>query len=118
MIEQHKSEVESLKKLLKPGRHPNIIRYVKDGILTRNTIRYIDMEFCDMNLDEYINGRKGPGGPEIYGLPQWDKQNPNTFLIIAIFQQLLSGVDFIHRKNMVHRDLDPKNGIAPRGLYA
>jgi serine/threonine protein kinase len=71
------------------------------------------MEFCEMNLSEYINGR--PTDVGVYGLPQWDKENPNTFLIIAIFQQLLSGVDHMHKKKIVHRDLDPKNSILSLG---
>ena len=93
--------------------HPNIIRYVADGILIPSSIRFIDLEFCEMNLNEYIHGTRAVEG--IYGLPPWEKGNPNVFLIITIFQQLLSGLAFIHGKNLIHRDLDPQNGIAPHG---
>ena len=113
-IKQHKKEVESLRLLqAEPEPHPNIIQYIQDGMRTPSSICFIDMEFCEMNLEQFIHGTRTVTGT--YGLPQWDKENPDVFLIIAIFQQLLSGLDFIHRKNLIHRDVDPKNSIAPHG---
>ena len=68
------------------------------------------MELCNINLEEYILGSK----IGIKGLIDWDiagREGQRQFLIIAIMQQLLSGLAFIHRHDEVHRDMAPQNGI-------
>ena len=100
-------EVKSMKDLGSEF-HKNVIQYIADGEILSDSIYFIDMELCDINLDEYMNGTQNISG--IHGLPAWNKEDPDLFLIVAIVQQLLSGLDFMHKKQMVHRDLDPKNG--------
>lgn len=88
--------------------HVNIIHVFEHGYLNAASY-FIDMELCELNLDEYIRGRK----TGVYGLLDWAeaaKQGYTIFLTVAIMQQLLSGLIFIHHHREVHRDLDPKNG--------
>lgn len=73
------------------------------------------MELCDINLEEYLQGKQ----IGIRGLIDWDtarKERQHQFLIIAIMQQLLSGLAFIHGHDEVHRDMAPQNGIVIRSL--
>lgn len=90
-------------------KHVNIIDVITHGQL-RPAYYFIDMELCDLNLDEYLDGRI----TGVYGLLDWAKakQDHGKFLIVAIMQQLLSGLIFIHEHDEVHRDLNPHNGNA------
>ena len=85
----------------------NMIQYIADGSIASNSDYFIDMELCDFDLDQYINGACNVSG--VHGLPVWNTDNPDIFLIIAIMQQLLSGLAFMHKEGKVHRDLDPRN---------
>lgn len=95
-------------KALNRESHTNIIRYIADGSIVENASYFIDMELCHINLNEYMKGSRDVKG--IYGLPRWNSEKPDVFLITAIMQQLLSGLAFIHKYGKVHRDLDPRNG--------
>lgn len=69
---------------------------------------HIDTEFCEINLESYING-SGSG----FGLMQWAdarSQGKDIFLIVALLQQLLSGLAFIHSHDQTHGFLSPDNG--------
>ena len=46
----------------------------------------------------------------VHGLPVWNKENLDIFLIIAITQQFLSGLRFMYKEDKVHLNLDPTNG--------
>lgn len=66
-----------------------------------------------MNLEEYIKGLK----TGVCGLIDWEtakKEGQSLFLTVAILQQLIAGLAFIHSHDEVHRDLAPPNGT----LYA
>ena len=109
-MEDYKNEVAAMKTLCNKS-HTNMIQYIADGSIVSNpaeSFHFIDMELCDINLNQYINGTLNVAG--IHGLPVWNKENPDIFLITAIIQQLLSGLAFMHKEDKVHRDLDPRNG--------
>jgi serine/threonine protein kinase len=103
----YKKEVENMKILCNKS-HKNIIQYIGDGIIAPTSFYYIDMELCDIDLSKYMNGGNNVIG--VHGLPSWNKDDPDVFMIVAIMQQLLSGLAFMHKENKVHRDLDPTNG--------
>lgn len=110
-MEDYRNEVEAMKTLCNKS-HINMIQYIDDGAVVSKLKYFIDMELCDINLSQYIEGTESVIG--VHGLPPWNKENPDIFLLIAIMQQLLSGLAFMHEKDKVHRDLDPRNGKALR----
>ena len=103
------NEIQAMDSLCR-GSHDNIIAIYQHGQLhPPQAFYFIDMEFCDINLEEYIHSKK----TGIHGLLEWDKaveQGGVPFLICGIMQQVLCGLKFIHDHNHVHRDLNPQNG--------
>lgn len=65
------------------------------------------MEFCDTDLEKFVNG-----GGKIYGLLNWpevSKQEQIRYVVTDLMRDVLSGLVFIHSQNEVHRDLSPQN---------
>lgn len=101
------SEVKALAQL----EHPNIVRYITSwpgpDIWTSNqqrnevsnrTYLYIQMEFCEGGtLTDWIRARNDL------------KKQRNTVEIHKIFYEIITGVEFIHANNLIHRDLKPDN---------
>ncbi|XP_008067325.1 interferon-induced, double-stranded RNA-activated protein kinase isoform X2 [Carlito syrichta] len=57
---------------------------------------FIQMEFCDRGtLAKWIDDRMG--------------EKPEKALVLEFFEQITTGVDYIHSKNLIHRDLKPLN---------
>jgi serine/threonine protein kinase len=84
------------------GSNENIIKVIQTGNFEDLSFAYIDMELCDMDLDEYIK-MKWSLYP-IDGIPDecriWD-----------IMTQIAGGLTFVHSKKEIHRDLKPSNGM-------
>jgi serine/threonine protein kinase len=83
-----------------------LVEVLKMGVLhspgpVKATYYYIDMELCTMDLEKFI-------------------QSPKTFKgesnIWKIMFQIASGVQFIHDRGVVIRDLKPSRGAPPPGL--
>lgn len=82
--------------------HPNIIRYYGSGIDRNTTYQnaddslylYIQMELMDIDLEKLIS---------IY--PTEERKN----YVHNIFDQVIDGIQYIHKKNVIHRDLKPSN---------
>ena len=108
--EEIDNEARAINKLCSRA-HPNVIKILDHGRFSPSAPTYfIDMELCEVNLEEYIQGTK----KGIRGLLDWETAKDSgqvPFLIVAIMQQLLSGLAFIHGHDEVHRDLAPPNGI-------
>ncbi|CAK7298272.1 Interferon-induced, double-stranded RNA-activated protein kinase [Vulpes lagopus] len=57
---------------------------------------FIQMEFCDKGtLEQWIDNRRGK---------KQDKP-----LVLELFEQIVAGVNYIHIKQLIHRDLKPGN---------
>jgi len=73
------------------------------------------MEFCEKNLASFIYeglDTTAPNCPEHFAAgvacpPIWCRQRE----ILGVMVQLVNGVEYIHEKDQVHRDLKPTNGI-------
>lgn len=89
--------------------HENLIKiYEHDMLQPNHAVYFIDMELCEINLDEYIHGHL----TDIHGLLNWDQvvcEGQESFLIYTIMQQILLGLIFIHGHDEVHHDLTPQN---------
>jgi serine/threonine protein kinase len=103
------NEVRAIKKLCQ-CKHSNIIQVLGFGQFEPEGVTYfIDMELCEISLQEYIEGRT------VNDLIDW-----NTIRIrqevhehaYKILQQILNGLIYIHCFHEVHRDLSPNNGTS------
>ncbi|CAD8174806.1 unnamed protein product [Paramecium octaurelia] len=77
--------------ILKIVRHPNIIMLYE--VFETTKYIFIVMEYCQKELFSYIVKNKKI--PEVNAC--------------ALFQQLLSGIEYIHKLKIVHRDIKPEN---------
>jgi hypothetical protein len=87
-------------KVTKQLDHPNIIRYLDNGVA--NDIPYLALEFAEGgNLDDYI--RRSPDGRLDFGEAA------------TLFVEVLEGLAYMHEKSLVHKDVKPKNILLARG---
>jgi serine/threonine protein kinase len=96
-----RNEIRAMTKLC-DGSNENIIEVIRTGDFEDLSYAYIDMELCDLNLEEYIRSK-------------WALQPvegaPSELDIWDIMSQISSGIAFVHAKNEIHRDLKPSNGM-------
>ncbi|XP_027972916.1 interferon-induced, double-stranded RNA-activated protein kinase isoform X2 [Eumetopias jubatus] len=102
-------KVEREVKALAALDHPNIVHYygcwagndyhLEDSINpSRAKIKclLIQMEFCDKGtLEAWIDDRRG--------------KTPDKPLSLELYEQIAAGVEYIHGKQLIHRDLKPGN---------
>jgi len=105
-------EVHAIQRLcVGPETHRNIVQVMNHGLLWNSPYYYIDMELCDLNLEDYIQ-EKTPSNT-VGSLPCFIKGGGLDALIQTwtIMSQIASGVEYIHSEHQIHRDIKPGNGI-------
>jgi serine/threonine protein kinase len=109
------NEVNTMLQLAQSS-HENIVEILGHGSLGQYTASYfIDMEYCDITLDDYIYGKE----TSVHLLRDYSKAVEDktlSFYIFTIMQQIIRGLMFIHDHDKVHRDLKPKNSMP--GVHA
>jgi hypothetical protein len=102
--EDIKKEVDAVIAICNTGGHDNIIKIYGQGTLPLHDYCYVDMEFCDMNLEDYIHS---------VGKPDFDGTQYSTLTEQRkkwnILTQIARGLNFLHKGHYVHRDLKPRN---------
>jgi serine/threonine protein kinase len=91
--------------------HNHVVEIINHGSFQKfPSLYFVDMEYCDLNLEEYIRGsRTSIRGLQDYAVSALGSHF--SFFICAILQQILSGVVFLHDHGRVHSDLNPRNSM-------
>jgi len=105
-------EVKAIKRLCGPGAHVNIVQVLDHGQLSKTPYYFIDTEFCDLNLHDYIHREPSPELSK--SIPYFIRGagSPSSLQIWVVMSQIAAGVEYIHQKGHVHRDIKPENGLA------
>jgi len=122
-------EARISEKLCGKGEHPNLIQIFRHGWFPDRSYYYIDMELGEFSLDRFIAIIK-PRRASLKGLSKSARNylKSNTTVIdhhygltltgiLKIMSDITSGIAFIHSRNMVHRDLTPRNGTNDPRFY-
>jgi len=105
-----------IRKVRDKGGHGNMVPVLKHGWL-KDGGYHIDMEFCILNLEEFIAGNvKSALGQKTYFNPQSSKGYLGCLSLWSILQAILCGLNFIHSLHEFHRDLKPRNSNSTRRL--
>jgi serine/threonine protein kinase len=115
--EDVQNEIRAVMKLCITG-HPHIVQILGNPAKLSNSTYYaIDMEFCEVTLENFVAGERGPI-PKKSSIRLHNgtiSSEPNALKwheICTILIHILRGLEFIHKSKELHRDLKPSNGIS------
>jgi serine/threonine protein kinase len=78
------------------------------------SLYYIDMELCDLNLENYITSQRSCMVSIKWQVSQSAKihipSNVKLAMILSIINDITDGLVFMHSRRVIHRDLKPPNG--------
>ena len=109
-------------KLCQAG-NENIVDVLRHGWFDIGSYRFIDMELCVTNLQDYIDHRKNaivqrPDLPNEYAFVREDSPpHVHVLNVWTIMHHISQGVEFIHNLGYSHRDLKPANGLQVFTLF-
>lgn len=117
MKDEVENEVNALQGLQRLGVQKNIVTVFKHGWLPRSDLHFrsglyhIDMELCDLNLQDYMEQKWTPEmRKRIFYFTENLPARMRVGQIWDIMEDITKGVSFLHQNNMIHRDLKPSNG--------
>jgi serine/threonine protein kinase len=90
--------IEEIKKAIRL-QHPNLLRYYDVAVLN-STNALGEIETLQIGVMELANAGD---------LKQFVKKNPNSPMLFSLLQQVLSGLEYLHQKGIIHRDMKPQN---------
>jgi serine/threonine protein kinase len=105
------NEIRAAEKLCKPGAHRNIVAVTEHGKFHPGYY-FLDMELCDLSLENYIQRRWTPLMEE--KVPYFTAEIPSRMRMAHIWdvmEDVTRGVTFIHQHKEIHRDLKPRNSM-------
>jgi serine/threonine protein kinase len=105
-----RNEIRAIKKLCN-GTNKNIVEVFGVGEFPDSSYLFIDMELCDLNLDEYMKGNWTV--IQVHGYPPGFRETQ----LWNIMKQIANGISFIHITDEVHRDLKPRNGLSHKVMH-
>jgi serine/threonine protein kinase len=100
------NEIRAIRKLCN-GKHKNIIEVFAIGEFADSMYTFIDMEICDLNLEDY---NKNIWMTNLVH-ENLDLKGVKELQACNIMKQISDGIVFVHQQGEVHRDLKPRNGI-------
>ncbi len=92
------SVIEEIKRV-KHLQHANLLRYY-DVAIVENTNSLGEMEVYQIGIMELANAGD---------LKTFARSHPQSPQLFKLLQQVLSGLEYLHRKGFIHRDLKPQN---------
>lgn len=103
------NEIRAIRKLCN-NTHKNVVNVFEVGRFRfhDNQYAFIDMQLCDLDLDQYMKSAR------VVNLVHEDTTwqfRLRELQICNIMRQISLGIAFIHGKKEVHRDIKPKNSI-------
>lgn len=102
------NEIRVINKISENGKHPNIITVLEHREMPGDTYA-LDMELCEMNLGQFINGEYINAMGNQYFDPLCKGDVPGCLTMWTIMHHVTNGLDYIHSLREVHRDLKPQN---------
>ena len=104
------NELRALDKICTKA-HPNVIEVFQHNWLLPQSMYYIDMELCDLNLSSYISFIPHGWPDALVNKSQYFPSTGYDLAIVwAIMKDIAQGMSFIHGLELVHRDIKPQNG--------
>lgn len=89
---------EEIKRAIKFN-HPNVLRYF-DAAILENTNSVGEREVIQIGIMELANAGD---------LKQFVRTHPGSPELIRLLKEVLSGLDYLHQRGLIHRDLKPQN---------
>jgi serine/threonine protein kinase len=123
--EDVENEAAVISQVCRSGQSNTVVEVYEHGWLPGfgPSYYYVDMEYCSQTLEEWIHGPSGyknlEGGRATAGAAEstrttTDQETTRQFVsgqVQDILQNITSGLQYLHKNGVVHRDLKPRNSI-------